>query len=178
MKVRLDDIPGGGLEVVLSGDEDILSSTGEIMESIPEVLVDPRIQGCLKLSESLEGVILTGVARATATLKCSRCLSEFSKELTVDLDFVINRIGQEAKPEDLISEAKANEIFVQGPELNLGELVLQELLLELPMKPLCRDECPGLCSRCGGIRGSLQCRCSEETAVDPRWAKLTKLPLD
>lgn len=178
MKVRLDDIPNGGLEVVLSGDQNILASAREIMGSVPEALVDPRIQGCFKLLESPEGVVLTGIAKAMVALKCSRCLTEFSRELSVELDFVIKRIGQESKPEDMISNAGANEILVQGPELNLDEIVLQELLLELPMKPLCREDCPGLCSRCGGIRGSLQCRCTEKTAVDPRWAKLAKLAVD
>jgi uncharacterized protein len=52
---------------------------------------------------------------------------------------------------------------------------LQELLLEVPMKPLCREDCAGLCPRCGALLGSDHCTCTAESAGDSRWAALARL---
>src|SRR5207244_13627268 len=61
--------------------------------------------------------------------------------------------------------------FYQNDELDLGALVEAETTLALPMKPLCRDDCRGLCPVCGGNRNLIACEC-QERVVDPRLAVL------
>jgi uncharacterized protein len=64
---------------------------------------------------------------------------------------------------------------VNGDELDPGEVVLQELFLEHPLKPLCSEDCQGLCPKCGGLRGTEECTCDEEAPADPRWQALAEL---
>jgi len=71
-----------------------------------------------------------------------------------------------------ILDTQPDEIVLTEDELDLGELIVQEVLMDLPLQPLCREDCPGLCSRCGGLKGSEECRCEEEKEIDPRWQKL------
>ena len=51
----------------------------------------------------------------------------------------------------------------------------QEILLDIPMKPLCRDDCPGICPGCGFATGSEQCTCDSGKQIDPRWLELRKI---
>jgi uncharacterized protein len=54
-------------------------------------------------------------------------------------------------------------------------VIVQEILLSLPMKALCREDCPGLCPQCGAMKDSAECRCSNQDRIDPRWAALEDL---
>jgi uncharacterized protein len=57
----------------------------------------------------------------------------------------------------------------------LDQIIVQEVLLELPMKPLCSEQCAGLCPTCGAPVGSKECTCREQEHRDPRWAALAQL---
>jgi uncharacterized protein len=64
-----------------------------------------------------------------------------------------------------------------GREIDLSEAVRQYILLAMPMKPLCREDCAGLCPRCGCNRNIDSCDCSD-SGVDPRFAVLAKFYKD
>jgi len=104
---------------------------------------------------------------------CDRCLDEF--ERTVEADYLIVYVqGQETPTGD---EEDVQEIQYLPPDMNmldLGEDVRQFLVLSLPLKTLCRDDCEGLCPVCGGNRNKTRCSCTVDE-VDPRWADLKKL---
>ena len=61
---------------------------------------------------------------------------------------------------------------IDGEELNVTALVLEEIALEVPIRPLCAKDCKGLCPRCGTDLNEKECGCSEEPKVDPRLAGL------
>ena len=66
--------------------------------------------------------------------------------------------------------------YYQGDRLDLGEVVREQVLLGLPLKPLCREDCQGLCPRCGKNRNAGPCGCTpEEEEGDPRLEPLRKL---
>jgi uncharacterized protein len=80
--------------------------------------------------------------------------------------------------DDLLKEADdPDSSIVYGDEdsFDVAEILVKELMLELPMKPLCSEECPGLCAQCGRIKSSPDCTCSDEQGVDPRWQTLEDL---
>src|SRR3989304_3632499 len=96
-------------------------------------------------------VVVTGSFRATARLQCSRCL------------------------EPLVTRAAARgRDFSRGDTLVVGGLLRSGMALALPMKPLCRADCPGLCPVCGANRNVTACVC-EVRSVDPRLAPLEAL---
>lgn len=108
-------------------------------------------------------------------LTCSRCLSRFRHPLTLEFE-------EEYLPTiDVISGVPLPLPDEAGPftidehhTLDLTEAIRQYSLLAVPMKPLCREDCPGLCPKCGQNLNLGRCACTVETA-DPRWSELAKL---
>jgi uncharacterized protein len=175
MKVRIDEIPEDGLELVLTGEEDVLSVHLGELKPQHGVQIDPHVKGVISLRESEKDVFLTARLQTRISLSCFRCLDRFDLDKEIDLDLVVRRIDKDSSDRDYVVESTANEVWIEGPELDIGPLVAQEFLLEIPMKPICRENCPGLCPRCGALKGSEKCSCPEEDDVDPRWQVLAKL---
>jgi uncharacterized protein len=118
-------------------------------------------------------VVVTGDVRATVSLVCGRCLEAFPVQVraAVDLRF-IPRPGTadtvELGADDLDLD------FYDHDQLDLGGLIEAETTLALPMKPLCREDCRGLCPACGGNRNQAPCSC-DRRPPDPRMAALREL---
>ena len=79
-----------------------------------------------------------------------------------------------AAAEAELTEEDLSFSFYEGDEVNLAPLVRETLLLALPTKPLCREDCRGLCPRCGANRNGAECGCREEWR-DPRLEVLRTL---
>ena len=118
---------------------------------------------------------LAGNVRSTLELPCSRCLEPFS--LAVDASFDLRYQphttntgeGKRAIEEDDLSTA-----FYEDDTIDLGQLVREQFYLALPMKPLCREACRGLCPTCGTNLNRGTCGCVREWE-DPRLAVLKRL---
>jgi uncharacterized protein len=131
-----------------------------------DVVFDAPVVGQVEVERTPRTVRLRGVLHTTVPMVCGRCLTGFRADLqvTVDEEFLLQgtvRAGGELGPEDFQ--------FPLGPELTLDvtEAVRQHLLLALPMAPLCRPDCRGLCPRCGANRNEVRCGCPE--AGDTAW---------
>lgn len=175
MKIRIEDIPEEGLELSFSPEQDILS---EALETIPKsegISVDPHIKGHVRISVSGDDIFFIGTVSARLHLQCSRCLADFTAAKDTDLNLVIRRGDNEIPVRDEREQPEADAVLVKGSELDPGELIVQELLLNVPMKPLCREDCPGLCPHCGALKGSSECTCPDGGPVDPRWEALARL---
>lgn len=109
-----------------------------------------------------------------ATLPCARCLENVL--VKGDTSFTV-QIKQKS-PNNLISEEidvkdeEIDEIFLDEDYFETKNLVTEQLILLLPEKVLCNENCKGICPICGANRNLTQCNC--ETTVDPRWAPLSK----
>ena len=130
---------------------------GEVREPI-EVLV--------KITRERNGYRVNLSIIGRVELECSRCLSPFSKDISQEREKHIERYPTEEtlslSPEDL------EVSFMEEPDLiNLEELVREELILSVPMKPLCRPDCPGIDHRTYIFE--------EEQPTDPRFAILKNL---
>jgi DUF177 domain-containing protein len=121
-----------------------------------------------------EKVAIAGRFEATAHLLCSRCLEPFVAHVEpgVDLQFVPQPRGRHGQTE--LGRDDLEVGFYQGDLLDVGEVLRSETDLALPMKPLCRADCRGLCPVCGGNRNATECRC-ETRGTDPRLAPLEAL---
>jgi uncharacterized protein len=176
MKIRFDEVSDDGLILLFSGTEDVVSAALKKAKPPPGSSIASAVEGEIRVEATDDGVRVQGTVVARVGLECSRCLTRYESDRPVTLDFVVHRISDEAKAMDkALLEAQPNELVVVGNELDLGDLIVQEVLLDLPMQPLCTQECQGLCPRCGAIKGSTECACSESKSVDPRWEKLAGL---
>jgi len=103
-------------------------------------------------------VSVRGRLRSAARLECVRCLRPFDLPMVVDLTVVADRAaGRGRFEEDL--EADRYMVFHDGRQLDLREQARESLLLELPITPHCREECRGLCPRCGADLNEGSCAC-------------------
>ena len=116
-------------------------------------------------------VTVAGAFHVTARMACSRCLEPLATKVSPEVDLHLFP-APTARHEQVELLADDLEIdFYRGDMLDVGGLVRSETALALPMKPLCRPDCRGLCPGCGANRNVTACACSARP-VDPRLAPL------
>ena len=118
---------------------------------------------------------LAGRIQTTLELPCSRCLEPFT--LPVDASFDLRyhpHTANTGEGEREIEEDDLTTAFYENDEIDLGQLMREQFYLALPMKPLCRDDCAGLCPHCGTNRNTGTCSCATGFE-DPRLAPLRGL---
>ncbi len=113
-------------------------------------------------------VIFRGVISTSVNMTCSRCLESVQIPISETLTILV-RFDAEASPEEI-----HEEIRIVPPDtgrMDVTEELRQTLLLALPVKPLCKENCRGLCPRCGTNLNAGSCDCRRKT-IDPRWSGL------
>lgn len=119
---------------------------------------------------------LVGRLATRLALDCSRCLEAFS--FTVDGEFdllyVPHTENLAAEPESEVEEDDLGTAYYRDDRIDLGQLLREQFYLAIPMKPLCRESCRGLCPHCGIDLNTGTCSCSE-TWTDPRLEALRAL---
>ena len=121
----------------------------------------------LELERLSDGVVASGRLQAPWTADCRRCLGPARGRLVAEVRELFK-----AQP-----QAGDDAFPLEGDELDLTPLVREALVLELPLAPLCADDCAGLCAECGSDRNQGDCGC-DAGVVDPRWAALDALRPD
>lgn len=121
-----------------------------------------EIEVAVKLESLSDGIVVTGRLRAPWRDACRRCLSDTSGSVEVEV-------------EELYSQRQVEDAFpVVGDQIDLAPMTRELVVLELPMAPLCREECAGFCPSCGADRNATACAC-EAPPADDRWAALDAL---
>jgi len=134
-----------------------------------------RVEGEVRLLRTHRGILVKGELQAEVELTCSRCLSLFNRPVTIKFE-------EEYIPTiDVVSGAPLPSpeepgffVIDEHHVIDLTEAIRQYALLTMPMKPLCREDCAGLCQGCGHNLNQGPCDCSPP-AIDPRWSELSKL---
>jgi uncharacterized protein len=136
----------------------------------------------LRLEAVMEGVLVSGTATAPLSGECGRCLEAVSDELTVDLQELFaydgsTGRGQASRPSDDAPEDDETA-RMEGDLLDLEPVLRDAVVLALPLTPLCREDCSGLCAECGVRLDDLPEQERDQHghgAPDPRWAGLAGL---
>jgi uncharacterized protein len=116
-----------------------------------------------------------GHVAARVQVDCDRCLT--SIELPVDSNFKLEYVTQDdyqAQQADELTEDDLDLTVFDGEIIDIDALVTEEILLEVPDHILCKDDCKGICPRCGADRNLTDCGC-QAAEIDPRWAGLKNL---
>lgn len=121
-------------------------------------------------------VICRGMAKARVVQSCSRCLREVEIDLEAETTFTfVPESPQGLEEEEVEVESEDPDFYLyQEGRLNLRDPVRDSLIMALPLQPVCREDCKGLCSNCGADLNEGACGCSQED-YDPRWEALTQL---
>ena len=138
-----------------------------------------RLEKSVKIAGSLrKGIAQTDVQgniRAEVEIDCTRCLS--SAKAPLDFPFKVTYVTEENYTQDPEAELRADDLDVavyDGEKIDLSELAREQILLNLPTQFLCREDCRGLCAKCGADKNTVNCSC-EEKEIDPRWSGLKDL---
>lgn len=122
-------------------------------------------------------VDVTGGLKLELDLICVRCTATFRTALAREIRQILVRKPEGADPEEEfeLTRGDLDRSEMVGDTVNLAELLAEEVQLTLPAKPLCSEDCKGICQRCGADLNSEECDCGPE--IDPRWEALAGLKL-
>lgn len=122
------------------------------------------------------GISFSGDIETAATLPCSRCLETYPLPLHLHFDLLYTvRPEHATRGESRVDEEQVTMTQYNGERIDLAALLAEQVYLGLPLKPLCRADCRGLCPQCGTNRNQGTCACREARAEDPRLLILKKL---
>jgi uncharacterized protein len=132
-----------------------------------------RVKG--NLTRHIAQTDVAGTIWADLEIECTRCLEKIDKtqEIAFKAAFVTPENYTQAKEAELKAE-DLDVSILEGNEIDMTELVREQILLNLPEQIFCREDCKGLCEKCGANRNLIDCNC-EEKEIDPRWAALKNL---
>lgn len=163
-----------------------LQSTGEHVErTFPPSAFDPqddeyRVAAPVEVSLDVtkSGADAFGVSGRVATsleMTCSRCVEPFTVPVDAAFDLhYVPHVENAGEGEREVAEDDLATAFHRGGMLDLLDLLREQFVLALPMKPLCADACKGLCAQCGTNLNTTQCDCAP-VWEDPRLAPLKSL---
>ncbi|MBN1355907.1 DUF177 domain-containing protein [bacterium] len=166
MRIKINEIPEQGLELNL----DIPAGSIDVSDIDEGFLGDVRFAG--NISVSRRRFTVSGKMNGLWNLRCARCLkkitspvkSTFQVFLTPSIPPDENRI-RGLKDDDM------DESVLIGNEIDMNQILREQMILHLPMKPICSTSCRGLCPHCGKDLNLGSCGC-DATPADPRLAKL------
>lgn len=156
-KIKVADIP-------LEGERIPLDMTTEDLAERLEDLVDDRIEvvgpleGHLNVAPTGLRMVVRGVVNATVRVACARCLEEFDLPVAEDV-FVVYAPHSEMDREDEAEAEAVNQEFYEGETIDLWPIIQEHLVMGVPYKPLCDEDCKGLCPICGQNKNTGQCQC-------------------
>ena len=169
MKIPVDEIPLSPKEIKFSENieelNDLYRRSGN-----PDFDFPPELEVDLAYYRSSTDIFFNGSFRGQFAGYCGRCLENYSFTLNKAFAFVLS-------PEPARSERGAEELhsaelglsYYSADEIDLAPLIAEQVMLALPTRPLCGEDCRGLCENCGANRNRESCDCSMERG-DPRMA--------
>ncbi len=166
MLIKLKDIPEEGLHLKYKENPEQLSVSGYVNKDIE---IDAHI------IKNADDIFINGSIEAELTMECSRCLKVFT--VTINPNFSVNYMpALEGFDEEELELNKADmEIgFYKGGTFELDDLIKEQIVLSVPMQPLCSLSCKGICPVCGQNLNVKGCNCGQEN-IKPQFAVLKNL---
>ncbi len=172
MKILLDDIKASPKE--LSYTEDVGELNARLSRGVHDYSVPAGLGVDLEYYRAGLDVFFEGSLHGSVLGTCARCAEEFRFPLEQRFRFVLTPRAADVTESARLSADDLALSTYEGAEIDVTPLVHDQTILALPTRPLCRDDCRGLCSRCGANLNTGPCGCPAR-APDPRLAVLHDL---
>lgn len=156
---------------------DVTYPPGEIvMDEAWKQVGDLQAQGVAELLGNTLGEIrVQGHLKVTMEGNCDRCLEPSRVPLDTGFNLFYRPAGDDLDADEVaLDEGESEMGFYEGAGLALEDVLREQVLLDMPMHPVCREECKGICPVCGQNRNQSDCGC-EARPSDDRWAALREL---
>ncbi len=125
--------------------------------------------------EVIKDIRLRGRLTAGLELLCARCVEPVPQDIVREFELLYRPLGADAGRDELsVTAAEAEIGYYQGDGILLEDVLREQVLLALPLKVTCREDCKGLCAHCGKNLNEGPCSCST-TVADPRWTALREI---
>jgi uncharacterized protein len=170
MRIEVEKLPETGEPFAHTYEEGALS----LDESRAHLRGPTTIEG--RAGRKGDEIVLKGQMRAEVELLCDRCLRPVAAPLEVEFEesFVSSAADDPLGEEKELGREDLHIAFYEGDAIDIDELVREQILLALPTRFVCREDCKGLCPTCGADLNEESCNCPQGES-DPRWAALEKL---
>jgi uncharacterized protein len=169
MRIELENLEGGKGDFAHVYQPDDLNPVDERIS-----LTQPAtVSGKVRLAGN--EVFVNGHVETRAQVECDRCLQPV--EIPVNTDFALEYIpGSEYESGGAaeLTEAEMSVSVFDGQAIDVDEIVKEQIVLAVPTRMLCREDCKGICPECGADRNMGDCNCTIGD-TDPRWAALKNL---
>ena len=169
MRIELENLEGSRGDFAHVYQPDDLNPVDERVSLIAPAAVNGKI----RLSGN--AVFVNGHVETRAQVECDRCLKPI--ELPVNADFTLEYMSGAEYEASQVAELTEDEMSVSvfdGSAIDVDEIVKEQILLTVPTRLLCREDCKGICPVCGRNRNESSCDC-RVTAADDRWSALRKI---
>ncbi len=150
-----------------------LYQSGEIQFLHDDAVLNGPVRTDFVLTHKDRDLRVGGSVEASIRFKCSRCVKEFSRPYSTSFDlFYLPQPDWTRKSDEIELKYEDMEIaYYDGIRFDVDLMVLEQIELGMPMKFVCREDCKGLCYRCGADLNEGQCRCQKDE-TDPRLSVL------
>ncbi|AEX86028.1 hypothetical protein XO10_08075 [Marinitoga sp. 1135] len=140
-------------------------------EGVVDIVKPIKIQ--FDITKTSQGYILKGNLKTTVKLVCSRCLKEYEQDINGEIEaYYIDDRLQDIFTKNEKLETLDNIIFYSDMKVDITDRIIEAIMMEIPEKPLCKEDCKGLCPICGIDLNENPDHKHEEQYIDPRMAKL------
>ncbi len=169
MLIEVSQIPPDGLDIVLPEEVLDLGAPADTWDGPATVRAD------LHVGRSGRGLLISGSFSGGVALVCSRCLEPFHFQAE-DRFHLYCETAAQAPPEEEheLTDDELDVTYLKEGRIYTDDLLRENILLSLPVQPLCHEDCRGLCPLCGANLNQAACDCTE-ARVDPRLQALRKL---
>ena len=169
MRIELENLEGGKGEFAHVYQPEELNPVDERIQ-----LTEPAtVTGKVRLAGN--EVFVNGHVETRAQVECDRCLK--TVELPVSADFALEYITGDEYESNATAELTEDQLLIavfDGKGIDVDEVVKEQILLTVPTRMLCREDCKGICPECGKHLNTGECSCVKDD-IDPRWAALKNL---
>jgi uncharacterized protein len=164
MRILISAIPREGME-----------TESEFKAALKEGGPEETVKVKMNVIRFGDRVMVEGHAEMTATLSCSRCLNEYTHPIEADFrEEYFPASEMSAGRDHKLSADEMDVGYYSDDQIDVKDIAMEQMLLVVPIKQLCKPECKGLCPECGKDLNAGSCGC-ERADVDPRLSKLSEL---
>jgi len=137
--------------------------------NLPEIKESVRVNITVFRTDSR--ILIEGTLETVAIMTCSRCLESAPVKVQGEMRYDFRSLAEETPSlkEEEIAPEELDVEWYEGLEINLNDIVHQSLILNLPMQPLCSEQCQGLCPKCGTNLNLGKCQCRDDDDSNPFW---------
>ena len=168
MQIHLSDITDSEGKIIQFSSEVDLDKISFQMGDYP-ILEKTPVE--LEITNTGNKVLeLKGIGSVTVGIPCDRCLEQVAVKIPYEIE---QKLDMKKSDTERVQDLDEND-YLTGMDLDVDQLVYLEVLMSWPLKVLCREDCKGICSRCGKNLNKGSCGCAEEPK-DPRMAAISDI---